>query len=263
MDIIDFHTHAFPDALAARAMPALEAAGDIKGKLDGTVSALLKSMDAAGIAASVVASIATRPEQFAAILRWSAAIASDRIIPFPSVHPASPEAPAQVRTVAAEGFRGVKLHPYYQEFDLDEERLDPLYEAANETGLLILMHTGFDLAYERIRRADPARFARVMERHPGLRLVASHMGAWEDWDEVRRVFLGRQWLTDISFATQFMAREEARALIHAHPATSLIFGSDSPWADQGEAVAALRALELDPELEGLILSGNARRLLGL
>ena len=49
MRIIDFHAHAFPDALAERAMPALEAEGDIRAALDGKVSSLLRSMDAAGI----------------------------------------------------------------------------------------------------------------------------------------------------------------------------------------------------------------------
>ncbi|MFP4564308.1 MAG: amidohydrolase, partial [Spirochaetia bacterium] len=59
MNIVDFHTHAFPDELAARAVPALEAEADIEAVLDGTVTSLLESMDRAGIERSVVASIAT------------------------------------------------------------------------------------------------------------------------------------------------------------------------------------------------------------
>ena len=49
MRIIDFHAHAFPDALAERAMPALEEEGNIKAALDGKISSLLRSMDEAGI----------------------------------------------------------------------------------------------------------------------------------------------------------------------------------------------------------------------
>ena len=82
--IIDFHTHAFPDRVATAAIPALEAEGNIRAHLDGTVAGLLASMDRAGIDQSVVCSIATRPEQFEPILHWSRAIRSERIIPLPS-----------------------------------------------------------------------------------------------------------------------------------------------------------------------------------
>jgi len=85
--IIDFHAHAFPDALAERAIAHLEKEGNAKAFLDGKVSSLLASMDSAGIERAVVCSIATKPEQFAPILKWSREIASQRIIPLPSVHP--------------------------------------------------------------------------------------------------------------------------------------------------------------------------------
>jgi len=60
--IIDFHTHAFPDELAARAIPFLEEEGNVKAWLDGTAADLLRSMDRAGIERSVICSIATRPQ---------------------------------------------------------------------------------------------------------------------------------------------------------------------------------------------------------
>ena len=122
--IIDFHTHAFPDALAARAMKALLAeAPGIKAYLDGTIADLLRSMDKAGIEKSVVCCIATKPEQFEPILRWCTAIRSDRLIPFPSVHPADPAWRDRIRRCRGEGFPGIKLHPFYQDFFADEDRM--------------------------------------------------------------------------------------------------------------------------------------------
>ena len=88
MQIIDFHTHAFPDDLAARAVSALEKGAGVPAMLDGKVSSLLKSMDRAGIERSMVCSIATKPAQFQKILDWSKAVRSSRIIPFPSIRPA-------------------------------------------------------------------------------------------------------------------------------------------------------------------------------
>ena len=263
MRVIDFHVHAFPDALAERAMPFLEEQGHIQAKLDGKISSLLKSMDEAGIEKSVICSIATKPEQFDAILKWSKEIAADRLAPFPSVHPADPLAAERVRAISRAGFRGLKLHPYYQAFDLDEERAFPIYDAAQETGLLILCHTGFDLAYPRDRKCDPAKIARVLREFPRLKLVTTHLGAWEDWDEVRKHLLGKPIPMETSFSIGYLGRRAARELFLAHPPDCLIFGTDSPWAGQKEAIEELRSLRLPEELEGRILFENAARLLGI
>jgi hypothetical protein len=218
-------------------------------------------MDEAGIERSVICSIATKPEHFGPILKWSQQIASERIVPFASVHPADPLAAQQVRAAARAGLRGIKLHPYYQEFDMDEERALPIYEAAQECGLIVLCHTGFDIAYPRDRRCDPARIARVADLFPKLALVTSHLGAWEDWDEVRKRLLGKPIYMETSFSIPYMGPAAAKSLIEAHLPEYLLFGTDSPWADQKAAIADIRSLQLRAELERRLLYENARRLL--
>jgi len=260
--ITDFHTHAFPDGLAARAIQALEAeTGDVKAHLDGRLASLLASMDRAGIGRAVICSIATRPEQFEAILKWSEQIASERIVPFPSVHPRDPQARERIRRVRAAGFLGVKLHPYYQDFVLDEEALWPVYEELQKQGLILVCHTGFDIAFPRVRRCDPARIAEVRRRFPELLFVATHAGGWEDWDEVRARLLGRPIYMEISFSLEVLPRAAARALLLEHPAEYLLFGTDSPWQDQAAALALVRGLDLGAEREAALLERNAERLL--
>ncbi len=262
MAIIDVHVHAFPDDLAARAIPQLEAGAGVAARLDGTVSALLRSMDRAGIARAVICSIATRPGQFQKILDWSLQVRSARLVPLPSVHPSHPEALAQVRAVKDAGLPGIKIHPYYQDFYLDDPRLAPFFACIEDCGLLVLCHTGFDIAFPRERRADPERILRVAARHPGLRLIATHLGAWEDWDEVERRLIGRPVLLETSFALGYAPPERVRRMLLDHPADCILFGSDSPWADQAEELERLRALGLPPEREAALLGGNAARLLG-
>ena len=46
--MIDFHTHAFPESVAVRAIPALEQAGNVQAHTDGSNAGLLASMDLAG-----------------------------------------------------------------------------------------------------------------------------------------------------------------------------------------------------------------------
>ena len=259
--IIDFHTHAFPDKLAERALKSLEGEGEIKARLNGTVSALLSSMDRSGIEKSVICSIATKPAQFDAIFRWSRQIDSARIIPFPSLHPDDSGIPDKVARVKEAGFKGLKLHPYYQDFLIDEEKMFPLYEEISKANLILLVHTGFDFAFSRVERADPLRTLKVLRRFPSLKLVTTHLGAWDQWDQVEKFLLGKPIYMEISFSLEFLSPEKVREIIRNHPEKYLLFGTDSPWADQGEALSLFRKLNLGAEKEKLILRENAFNLL--
>lgn len=261
MSYIDFHTHAFPDALAQRAVVSLEESGNISAYGDGTIAGLLASMDAAGIERSVLCSIATRPSQFEDILAWSAAIRSERIIPLPSVHPRDENLLAHVRQVYAQGFTGIKMHSFYQDYVLDDPALFPLYDELSKLGMLLVIHAGFDIAFPRERKADPARIDAVCRRWPELQLIATHVGGWDDWDEVERLLIGRPVYLELSFGTDFLPAERLKRLLLAHPPEYLLFGSDSPWTDQKKSLEGLRALHLPQELFDGITSGNARRLL--
>lgn len=260
-EIIDFHAHAFPDELAEKAIPFLEEEGKIKASLDGKISSLLSSMDRCGIEKSVVCSIATKPAQFDSILKWSKEIKSERIIPFPSFHPDDPKLLERISEIKKEGFKGIKLHPYYQEFYLDEERLFPMYERICDENLILVLHTGFDIAFPLIRRADPKKIAMVMEKFPGLKMVTTHLGSWKDWQEVKRHIIGKEIYMEISFSIELLKKEKARELILTHPKEYILFGSDSPWTDQKETYYLLKGLQLGNELEALIFRKNAIRLL--
>ncbi len=259
--IVDFHAHAFPDSLAGRAIGHLEHGGGIRAFLDGKVASLLASMDEAGIETSVICSIATKPEQFDPILEWSLQIASPRIVPLASVHPKGPDPIGKARRVAEAGLLGIKLHPYYQDFNLDDDGFWPLYRVLEELGLIVVCHTGFDFAFSRDRKADPVRIMRVLDRVPGLRFIATHMGAWDDWDEVEKHLLGRAVTIDVSLSLELLGRTRAREMILSHPADRVLFGTDSPWASQSQTLRSVRALDLGEERESQILWKNARRLL--
>lgn len=260
--IIDFHTHAFPDELAERAMAHLEKEGNVKAHLDGKISSLLESMDRNGIEKSVICSIATKPGQFQSILEWSKSIRTERIIPFPSIHPADKDFRERLRIVKEEGFKGIKLHPYYQNFYIDDSFLFLLYEGIIKNDLIAVMHTGYDFAFPRIPMADPEKILKVKERLPELKLVTTHLGSWDDWDNVDKYIIGKEIYMEISFSLEFLSRERARELIMRHPPQFILFGTDSPWTDQGKTLALLKGLELPEEIERAILRENALRLLG-
>jgi predicted TIM-barrel fold metal-dependent hydrolase len=262
MAIIDMHVHAFPDSLAPRAMAALQDPIDWKGVGDGTIADLLRSMDAAGVDASVVCNIATKPSQVEPIFNWCRAVASDRIIPFPSIHPENPDPGGWVRRFKDAGLRGVKLHPMYQEFTFDEPRMDPLYAAVAEAGLLLEPHCGYDIAFPGDHRADVERIAAVIRRHPSLRLICTHLGAWKQWDAVREQLAGRSVWFETSMSVSLLGLQATAEMIRAHGADRVMFGSDWPWTHQRDQLNLLRMLDLPKaQIEG-ILGGHAATLLG-
>jgi len=263
MRIIDFHTHAFPDSLAEQTVAKLCAFANVETILDGKVCSLIAEMDRLSIEASVVLTIATKPSQFEAILDWCTSIASHRLHPFASVHPDDPEAVEKIDRVQAAGLKGIKLHPYYQEFRFDEPRLFPLYERIEQRGLILLAHTGFDLGYPSERVADAPMIMEVVRAFPKLELVTSHLGGWQDWDCVEKHLLGKPVYMEISYAFPFIGLERARRFLLAHPPEYILFGSDSPWGSQEETLEILRSLELGEELTRRICFDNAARLLDL
>jgi len=263
MGIIDCHTHIFPDSLAESALRRVSAGCGVSAVLEGTAAGLLRSMDSCGIDAAIVASIAPKPAQFDAILSWSTSLASSRLIPFASVHPDDPDLVAHVNAVAAAGLRGIKLHPYYQHYKLDEPRLEPIFDTADKAGLVVLVHCGFDIAFPRDRVGDPARVRAVADNWPGLKIIAAHLGGWMDYDEVEKWLLGRPITLDTSACFGYVDDARMKRMLLAHPADCIVFGSDSPWFGQAETIDRLRGLQFPADLERAMFHDNAARLLGI
>jgi len=265
--VIDIHTHAFPDDLAPRAIEALNSGvpPESYAVLDGTLGDLLRSMDRAGIERSVLTNIATAPKQVDSILEWSLSIAGERIIPFASVHPGGADVAADVRKIAESGLRGVKMHPQYQEFAIDEERMWPFYEAMSDAGLVLLFHAGRDIAFPpEDDRAAPRRILRVHQAFPDLPIVAAHLGGWMMWQEVAETLAGTDVYLDTSYT--FHQPDESGAMadiLRRHPVERIAFGTDSPWRDQAADLARVREVFPDEPAQELVLHGNAERLLGL
>lgn len=262
MEIIDAHTHFFPDQVAAGAISRLEASSGEKAFHDGTLAGLLGSMDKAGIATSLVLPVATNPEKVSSLNRFSASLGQERVVMAGALHPRSLSWREELDEMLELGFRSLKLHPDYQEFYPDDPELLPFFAAVRDAGVTVIFHAGADLSYKPPYGGPPARIARLMDSLPGLRVYATHMGGFRMWDEAERCLVGREDVVlDTSFSFGYMPAERIRSIIRDHGADRVMFGSDSPWLDQSEQVAKLRRLALESETEEKILGRNARRLL--
>ena len=263
MRVIDFHTHVFADALAPRAIAALSATAGIPPRTDGTVGSLLRHLDGWGVDAAVLLPVATKPSQQRTINDWVLSVRSERLIPFGTVHPDAEDAVAELERIRAAGFKGIKLHPDYQGFMVDDARVFPIYEACRALGLIVVLHTGLDAISPELIHAIPDASARVVRRFPGLRLVLAHLGGYMQWDEVERHLVGAPVYFDTAFTAGEISDEQALRIIRAHGADKVLFASDCPWHAPTEELAMLNRLPLTDGERAAILHGNAERLLNL
>ncbi len=266
--VVDFHVHCFPDNLAPVAIPRLAATGGIEPRLDGTAAGLRRSMQEAGISLSVVQPVATRPRQVRKINAWAASeqaaqpSSGPRLLFFASLHPELDDWREEIGRIKRDGLRGVKLHPDYQDFFIDDERMFPVYETLFSEGLILLLHAGVDIGLPPPVHCPPERLARVLDRCPGGKIVAAHMGGFRCWEQSARLLAGRDLYFDTSYSFAELGAAEIAGLARAHGVDRVLFGTDSPWTEQGEELAYIRQLDL-PQLDlERILGGNALSLLG-
>jgi predicted TIM-barrel fold metal-dependent hydrolase len=275
--IIDIHTHTFPDPLAERALAQLTGRAQVSAYTDGTNAGLCAAMARAGIDRAAVMPVATKPSQVRVINAWAAEVNAQfsQLTCFGVLHPDAEGWEAEVAQLVADGIRGVKLHPDYQGFFVDEPRLLPLYRAMADAGLLLLLHAGVDIGLPPPPHCPPDGLARVLDAVPGLTVIAAHMGGYAQWDAVEQYLVGRDVYLETSYSLTTGGRAadapvfprltpaQALRIIRAHGADRILFGSDSPWTDQAQALADLRALPLTADELAAILGGNAARVLGI
>jgi len=260
---IDFHTHVYPDHVALSTVSAVRQRAGIDAYADGTLEGLKRSMAAAGIDLSVVAAVATKPEQVASIQRWLTGIRQPGIEALAAMHPADPLSSGQMKMLKREGFRGFKLHPDYQDFFVDDPRMYPLYEKVAAEGMFILFHGGMDRGLPHPVHGTPKRFAAVHKAVPELCMIVAHLGGEDAYEEAVEHLLGRDVYLDTSFVLRKMPGTFRERFLKGHPPERLLFASDSPWTDQGEELRFLLQLPYltESEKEKICLS-NAARLLG-
>ena len=261
--VIDFHTHAFPDAIAERAIAGLikSSNGIYPSCSNGTVDGLCENMERFGVDLSVVQPVITKASQLKSLNEWAESICSDKIISFGGIYPHTEDYKADIDFVCSLGLKGLKFHVEYQNFNLDDPKMLKIYDYAFEKGLIVLHHAGFDPAFPPPFKSTPKQFANIAKEMRGGTLIAAHLGGHDQWDEVEEYIVGTNIYLDTSMGFEYYSHEQFLRIVKNHGADKILFGSDSPWSRADREIAALRALPISESDKEKILSGNAKRLL--
>ncbi len=263
------HAHVFPESINP----------------DGTIPRLLQLMDACGIDRAVC--FAPFPHQCEGKdvepNPWLAREikGQPRLLGFGTIDPRRSDLADQVERCADLGFKGLKLHPNSQQFDILAPTLFDAYAAAVRRGLFITFHTGVHRS--RLRETAVIRFDEIAWNFPELKFSMEHVGGYHffgealavifnhippPWEPGGRcnVFAGLSSVFTPNFNRfWYMPDERLHELAAQVGVHQLIFGLDFPYNREPETHTALETLarvfsEAD---RSLILGGNLARELGI
>lgn len=254
----------FPDKIAKGAIETLSARAKIPAYTDGTCSDTLSKMEKAGIDVAVALSIATNVKQTKNVNNFAIEVnKSDRLVAFGSIHPDDADYRSELDRLADSGIKGIKLHPDYQDFYIDEKRMQPIYEYILKKGFVLLFHAGLDAGLPSPVHATPERIMNVLGLFNKEKVCLAHMGGFNMHERLFETIMGKDIYIDTSCVAEFVGNDVFMELLKAHRRDKVLFATDSPWNEAGAAVENIKSLDIDEEYRKMIFSENAIRLLGL
>ena len=262
--LIDFHTHCFPDKIAKTAMEKLsDASGGLMNNTDGTVSGLKNLMSEQNVDVSVVLNIATNAHQQSRVNDFAASINSiEGIVSFGSVYPKSEDAFDELERIKSLGLKGIKLHPDYQGFQVDDPDLRPLYKKISALGFITVFHAGVDFGFAPPYGATPKKLLTALKWFDSP-VVAAHWGGLSYNQEVLDLLCATPIYLDTSFGYSHIPKYYAKAILEKHGADKILFGTDCPWQTSEMEMRLLRSLSLSQNEFEKITCLNAKKLLNL
>ena len=261
MQIIDIHTHIYPDKIARKAAESIKDFYQLEGSpMDGTVEMLLKRGQEAGISRFVVLPVSNTPTHVRSINSFllSQAQSHNNFIGFGTLHAEMDGLMEETEWILQNGLKGIKMHPDSQRFNIDDERLFPVYELLQDK-IPVMLHMG-DPRYP---FSHPARLRRVLDLFPRLQVIAAHFGGYRLFHTAWELLRDTDCVFDTSSALMFMEQGEAEKYINSYGAERMAYGTDYPLWDPVTEVDRFMKLKLTDDQFDQICHKTAERILNL
>ena len=279
--IIDFHTHTFPGKISSKVVRKLGMAAHIRAYTDGSMEGLTASMALAGADYSVNLPVMTSPEQVekinSSMIQNRESLLSQGIIAFGGMHPDYPDYKKEIRRLRENHIAGIKIHPAYQNINLDDIRMLRIIDCASEEGLITLTHAGMDIGIYDRNYCSVAHILKVIDEVHPEKFVLAHMGNWDCWQDVEQDLAGAPVWLDTAFSIGPIAKNPATdetpyeemnltdedfiRLCRKHGTDHILFATDSPWQDQADYISRIKSMSFTDTEKEHIFSGNAVALL--
>ena len=256
--IIDAHCHIYPQKIASKAVTAIGSFYGIRMAEDGTADSLVAEGSKIGVERYVVHSTATTVHQVRSINEYiyGEMQAHPEFIGFMTLHNemTDEDVESEVDLAISRGMKGVKLHPDFQKFNIDDA--ENLYRVTAGR-LPVLLHMG-DRRYD---FSSPERLRKMAEKYPEQIFIGAHFGGYSVWDKVGCLKDLPNVYFDTSSSLFALDKQRAADLIHEFGHERYFFGTDFPMWKPDEELRRFLALPLTEEEREDILFNNAATLL--
>jgi predicted TIM-barrel fold metal-dependent hydrolase len=278
--IIDFHTHVFPPQIKKNRRKYTESDpcfailySNPKAKLV-TADELIASMDREGVDISVIVNYGWTTHELCVetndYILESIARYPRRLVGFCAVQPNAGEAAVdEIERCARAGIKGVgEMRPDIQLFyPGDEMLLSPLVEVMKKYRLVMLTHASEPVGhtYPGKGTVTPEMLYPFITSFPDLPVVCAHWGGglpfYALMPEVKQA-MGNVFF-DTAASPFLYTPEVYTQVVQLVGSDKVLFGTDYPLLPPSRLLNEINSLNLSEETKSLILSGNARRLLGI
>ena len=261
MQIIDIHTHVYPDKVAKKASDSIRDFYAIYGgQMDGTVDMLLERGKEAGISKYVILPVSNAANRVRSINNFilEQTAAHDCFIGFGTLHADMENPEEEAEWILSAGLKGIKMHPDSQQFNIDDPRLLPIYDQIRGK-IPVLLHMGD----QRYNFSHPSRLRKVLDIFPDLEVIAAHFGGYSMFHTAKELLWDTDCVFDISSAMMFMEQGEAERYINNYGAERMAYGTDYPLWDPVNEVNRFKELKLTDYQFDQIAHKTAERILKL
>ena len=285
--IIDFHVHTFPSGISARVLDKLSRLSHTDYFTDGSVPGLISSMEKAHIDYSVNLPVMTTPKQVlkvnSSLIEEQENLKKQHIITFGGIHPDYADYKEELSRLKKNGIIGIKIHPAYQNTDLDDIKMMRIIDYASELDFIVITHAGIDIGIRQHNYASVQQILTVIDTVHPTKFVLAHMGNWACWHEAEQYLAGAPVWLDTAFSigpvtprpedevppclTSNLSDKAFLSLAKKHGMDKILFATDSPWESQQEYVKRIRKIFSDGSIPkqdlDAVLFQNAAKLLQL
>ena len=218
---------------------------------------------------SVVCPVATNTRQPEKINRLSAELNErmdeTKVFHFGAVHPDCENYKEIIDDIVAMELKGMKLHPEYQNTFFDDEKYMRIVDYAANKGLGIIVHAGEDVGLPDTIHCTPDMVLNLWRHIQPDKLILAHMGGWRLWDEVEEKIIGLPVYLDTAVVLNRLfpvklENEQFLRMVKNHGADKILYGTDSPWYNQMQALEDFDNSGLTKADKELILGENANNL---
>ena len=261
--VINSHCHIYPEKIASKAVEGIKNFYDLNMSLNGRTDDLIKDGSKVGVVHYLVHSVATTPKQVKSInefISYEVKSHNGLFTGFGTLHPDSDDIEGDFNYLCDLGLKGVKLHPDFQIFALNEKKAFDLGEVIAAGDVPLLIHCG-DFRYN---YSNPEQLIPFLDNFPELTVIGAHFAGWSMWEDATRQLSGRENLyVDLSSSLYALSAETANELIHAYGTDKVLWGTDYPMWDSVSEMEYFNRIDLTDEERSMILYENAAKLLKL